>query len=183
MHALAVTGAYHERRGEHREAQQAAWRQVTLEPWREEAHRDLMRLLASAGERSAALAQYEACRRSLMAELQVEPTAETTQLARDIRTGASEAGREPRLPPLPLPATGFVGREDELADLAEILAHADGRLVTLTGPGGIGKTRLSLAVAAAMRDRFPDGVVFVALAAVSQPSQVIPAIFQALGLR
>ena len=182
MQALAITGAYHERRGERREAQQLAWRQVTLEPWREEAHRDLMRLLASAGERNAALAQYEACRRSLMSELQVEPTAETVQLARDIRTGAWEAGREPPLPPLPLPGTRFIGREDELTHLAEILASADGRLVTLTGPGGIGKTRLALELADRHRGLYADGVAFVACEALDDCTAVMPAIVEALRL-
>jgi predicted ATPase len=68
---------------------------------------------------------------------------------------------------LPRPPTPLVGREEELAELAAVLASPEVRLVTLTGPGGTGKTRLGIAVAELTRDRFPDGVYFVPLAAVT----------------
>ncbi len=81
---------------------------------------------------------------------------------------------------LPTQLTSFVGRERELAEVRELLeAH---RLVTLTGPGGTGKTRLSLQVAADAMDRFPDGVHFVALAPIRELELVLPTIGQVLGL-
>jgi predicted ATPase/class 3 adenylate cyclase len=81
---------------------------------------------------------------------------------------------------LPEQLTGFVGRERELSDASELLASS--RLVTLTGPGGTGKTRLSLQVAADATDAFPDGVWFVALSGVKDPAMVIPSIIHTMGV-
>jgi predicted ATPase/class 3 adenylate cyclase len=84
---------------------------------------------------------------------------------------------------LPTVPTSFVGRGGELAALAGLLEEPDVRLVTLTGPGGTGKTRLALEAGRALAGAFPDGVVFVALAAVTDPAMVGPAVVEALGLR
>lgn len=81
---------------------------------------------------------------------------------------------------LPTQLTTFVGRERELKEATELLGST--RLLTLTGPGGTGKTRLSLQVAAATAERFPDGVWFIALDAVRDPEMVAPAIARTLGL-
>lgn len=81
---------------------------------------------------------------------------------------------------LPEQLTGFIGRERELGDVRALLERA--RLVTLTGPGGTGKTRLSLQVAADVTDAFPDGVWFVALATITDPAVVVPAITHAMGV-
>ena len=81
---------------------------------------------------------------------------------------------------LPLQLTSFLGRQREIAEGRQLLI--DGRLLTLTGPGGTGKTRLSLQIAADATDRFPDGIYFVPLGAISQADLVLPTIAQALGL-
>ncbi|MFT4041115.1 MAG: NB-ARC domain-containing protein, partial [Thermomicrobiales bacterium] len=85
-------------------------------------------------------------------------------------------------PGLPGMRSSFIGRESALEELQGVLADPAERLVTLVGPGGIGKTRLAIAAAAAAPGRFPDGAVFVPLETVSDPALVLPAIAQALGL-
>jgi predicted ATPase/DNA-binding SARP family transcriptional activator/Tfp pilus assembly protein PilF len=186
LHREAVEALYHlanyyERRGDYERARHYAWRQVELEPWREEAHRQLMRLLALDGQRSTALAQYETCRRVLAGELGVGPTAETVTLYERIQAGEDFTPSAPlyNLPPAPTP---FVGREEELAELAELLANPDCRLVTLLGAGGIGKTRLALQVAADQVGAFAHGVYFVPLASVSSPEFILPTMANVLNL-
>ena len=86
-------------------------------------------------------------------------------------------------PPLPRPPTSLVGREREVAELCALLELAEVRLVTLTGPGGVGKTRLALRVAEELAGAFDDGVVFIGLAQILDPAQVVPAIAHGLGVR
>ena len=112
-------------------------------------------------------------------------------------SGTVSSGRRPglsRAPPsrgveagyvsrLPAPSTRLIGREHVLAAVRERLLADAARLVTLTGPGGTGKTRLAVEVASQSAEDFPDGVVFVDLAPLSQPDHVVPAVARALGLR
>jgi predicted ATPase/DNA-binding CsgD family transcriptional regulator/tetratricopeptide (TPR) repeat protein len=93
------------------------------------------------------------------------------------------AARDGSGPRLPAPLTSFVGRERVVATLIDMLLRADVRLLTLTGPGGVGKTRLALQVASALAARFPDGVGFVGLAPLATPDLVVPAVAQVLGVR
>ena len=82
--------------------------------------------------------------------------------------------------PLPVPATALLGRDDEVADLAAQLADGRTRVLTLTGVGGVGKSRLAIEVAGRVAAAFPDGVAWVPLAAVSDPSLVVPAVGRAV---
>jgi len=84
---------------------------------------------------------------------------------------------------LPAPMTTFVGRRRQLAEVRQTLARPEVRLLTLSGPGGTGKTRLGLEVAREVLDEFPDGVFFVPLASLRDPSLVLPTVAQTLGLR
>jgi len=156
---------------------EVARRMLELEPLQEEAHRALMWFLVTAGQRSAALAQYETCRYVLREDLAVEPSAATVALREEIaraggftELGRGSPARRPVVAPdpnLPRPLTTLVGRERELARLHELLDDPACRLVTLVGPGGIGKTRLALEVAGHATARHRDGVVFVSLVGVS----------------
>ncbi len=173
LHGLARHYAF---RGKYRQAQQFARRQVELEPYREEAHRQLMRILARSGQRSAALAQYRACAEILSAELGVEPDRETRALYHRIRSAREHSPHN-----LPARRAAFIGRQRELMRLAEYLAHPDYRLVTITGIGGVGKTRLALEAAREHIGIYPDGLYFVPLSGVSRPEYLPATIADAAG--
>ena len=158
---------------------------LRLDPLMEEAHRQLMRLLTFSGQRSAALAQYEACRDLLAEELGAEPEPETVALYEEILAGDLTAPTGTAAPPphnLPLQLTSFVGRESELAEFERLLGDPNVRLVTVVGAGGMGKTRLALEAAAAQLDRFKHGVFFVSLAPLRSLEGIVPTIADALGL-
>lgn len=153
MVILNSLAAYHEQQGEYEKAQTRAQQMVEIEPWIEEAHQQLMRVLALGGQRSAALAQYEVCRRVLAKELDVEPSKETTALYEAIREEKLDAVSI--LPSLKTtgiqisPASAqrdiFVGRETELEKLNSFLEktlEGNGRVVFVTGSLGSGKTAL-----------------------------------------
>jgi DNA-binding SARP family transcriptional activator/predicted ATPase len=167
FHQLATC---HNQRGEYRQARHYARRQVELEPWREEAHRQLMLALAMSGQRSSALSQYENCRAILGDELGVEPDSETVVLYERIRDGDLQRSQAPPHN-LPAPLTRFIGREDELDEIHEQLNRPDCRWMSLVGPGGVGKTRLALAAGAKAMAHFPDGTWFVHLGDVDAEPQ------------
>lgn len=156
----------HTRRGETDEGIACARRLLALEPWSEEAHRALMLLLARSGQLSAALAQYEAYRRTLARELRVEPGPETLALYERLRRPPVAPTRN-----LPIPVNELIGRQEEVATLAGWLADPERRLLTIAGLGGSGKSRLALEVARLAADPvaapdehpFADGVHLVPL--------------------
>jgi DNA-binding SARP family transcriptional activator/predicted ATPase len=175
LHRLAAS---YEQRGQYEQAQSCAWRQVELEPWDEAAHGQLMRTLALSGQRSAALAQYETCRRLLAEELGVEPAAETTRLYEQIRDGELKApvpfpARPPALAaeaptfldeeePIEVERPIFVARERELAQLDGFLDLAlagQGRVVFVTGEAGSGKTALVQEFTRCAQDAHADLIV------------------------
>ena len=137
--AATQLAAYYERRGDYAAAERSARRQIEMEPWREEAHQQLMRLLAYQGRRGDALRQYERLATLLEDELGVEPLPASQKLRRQIAAAADI--RQHNLPPRD---ESFVGRASELATINEHLADPERHLVTLTGPGGGGKTALAL---------------------------------------
>src|SRR5712691_9155769 len=94
-----------------------------------------------------------------------------------------ERSANARLRNLPGQLTPLLGREQEVPALRQLLNQEHVRLLTLTGPGGVGKTRLGLQVASDLHDDFANGVCFVPLAPISEPDLVVPTIAQTLGLR
>jgi predicted ATPase/DNA-binding SARP family transcriptional activator len=185
LEALARLAGFYERDGDLRQAERYARRLLELDALREDAHRQLMRLLNGQGQRAEALAQYQACRRVLRDELGVEPDPETLLLYQRIQAGA-------HLEPvtqgaaathnLPESLTPFFGREEELAHIAARLRAGDYRLLSIVGSGGIGKSRLALQAARENLHLFPDGAYFVPLAPVRAAGEVPAAIAAALGL-
>jgi DNA-binding SARP family transcriptional activator len=138
-----------------------ARRWVELDPLCEEAHRRTMALLARVGQRAGALVQFERCRELLHAELGIAPEPETIALYEELKQSAAQPRPRSTQSPgaaLPLPPTRLVGREPELAELGALLSETGNRLITLAGPGGVGKTRLALHAALAAASLFSDGV-------------------------
>ena len=186
MNALYRLAEFYERRGDTTQAYRFAVRQIDLDPWSEEAYRQVMRALAISGQRSAALAQYETCRRILSLELNVEPGAETQALFEAIKAGRPPHSEGPpsilRLCNPAAESDALIGRESELDELAKLLERPSCRLVTLTGPGGIGKTRLALQAAADQDGAFPHGVYCVPLSGLDSGEYLESAIAEALGI-
>lgn len=175
VHRLMVA---HASRCEFSKAIEYGNRLLVFDPWREEIHQQLMLLQARNGQRSTALAQYQSCRSMLRKEFQAEPSAETTALYERIKQSMQKARSN-----LPAHVTGFVGRETEINDLRCLLAAPEVRLLTILGPGGIGKTRLGQEVAALCEAMFLEGVWFISLE-IEQPArseQLMLAVANTLG--
>jgi predicted ATPase/DNA-binding SARP family transcriptional activator len=209
--ALQSLVSWQRESGAYGAALEHARRWLQLDGLHEAAQREVMRLYAWSGQHAAALRQYQECVRLLDAELGAEPEPETTALYEQIRsrTFAGQADGRPetgdqetrdrrqetgdasivsdhpltRSPTHNLPhTTGFVGRQRELADIIRRLTDPACRLLTLVGPGGIGKTRLALQVAQTLaqgwvgEEALADGVLFVPLAAVDTLSGLVSAL-------
>ncbi|MGW2728039.1 BTAD domain-containing putative transcriptional regulator [Streptomyces sp. NPDC001494] len=157
---------------------------VARDPLDEPGQRALMRTLAESGRRGEALAAYERLRDTLGRDTGADPDPQTRRLYRALLAGSVEQdertgdGRRARLP---TPATELVGREREIAEARRLLGRSG--LLTLTGAGGCGKTRLALAVADRGGDGFRDGAWFVDLSALTEPDLVPEAVAAVLGLQ
>ena len=198
LQTLTTLAGHYGRQRHYTPAIDYTMRLLAMDPWREEAYRELMLLLALSGQRSAALAQYERCRRILNEELGVEPAGETTALYEQIRnnevtepalsrspgeqgdkTTLASTGAAPLLPRSPAPLhnlpaqlTAFVGRDTEVAEVITRLKEPAVRLLTLVGPGGVGKTRLALQAghhllsAGEAGQLFPHGIYFASMTGI-----------------
>ena len=179
--------------GEHSQAVDIASVVTTADPFHEGAHRTLMTAMAASGRRYEALAVFDRLREALATEYAADPEPATRRLYRDLLT---HGGAEPQTPPptgvaatgravtrvpsrppagvresLRPEQTSFVGRRRELAEINQALGRT--RLLTLTGPGGAGKTRLAYEAAARLAGSYPDGVHVVELASLSR-SELVP---------
>jgi predicted ATPase/DNA-binding SARP family transcriptional activator/DNA-binding CsgD family transcriptional regulator len=181
----------YEGRGEYERGIEALNMLVAEEHTNQEAHTGLMRLHALAGRQAEALAQYERFEKVLSRELGVEPNASSRALMGEILAGRFPPPKKSAGPPtgedidtprhnLPVSRTSFVGREREMVEIKRTLAMT--RLLTLTGTGGCGKTRLALEVAEDLVGAYPDGVWLVELAPLSEGELVPQAMAEVLGV-
>jgi predicted ATPase/DNA-binding SARP family transcriptional activator len=157
---------------------------VELHPFREGLWRQLLTALYRTGRQAEALEAYRRARRALRDELGIEPSPELRELHQAIlRQDPALAAPLRRVQPsLPTPAHALIGRRLELAAVVGLLRRDDVRLLTLTGPGGIGKTRLALAAAHEIAAEHPDGAFLVDLSRVRDPALVPSAVAEAVGL-
>lgn len=189
-----------EQQGEYQTAIQYTRRYQQQDPLDETAVIRLMRLLAHNGDRAGVHRAYETCAATLQRELGILPGRETQTAYAQMLHLADETGEERQMagetavPVIPATtrtaphqswrltpqSTPFIGRNDELARLAQLLADPQCRLVTVVGPGGVGKTRLALQAATGHVTIFAQGAAFVALTAVSDSSHIPSTIAQSL---
>lgn len=185
---LVELARLYEERGKLGPAIEALQRVTMYEPVNQEVHVGLVRLFALSGRQEAALEHYEQLEKTLHRELGVRPDAVIRRLYEEILSGRLP---RPEVPPevvpdpdthnLPAPRTALIGRERELAETKRLLAMT--RLLTLTGAGGSGKTRLALEIARDLAGAYPDGVWLVELATLSEPELVPQAVATVLGVR
>ncbi len=132
------------------------------------------------------LSHLHAIAAQLTAQEEASPAKSVPALENEARSSHAEVPGEPgsgRLHLLPVQLTSFVGREQEIAIASQLLLRDDVRLLTLTGPGGVGKTRLALEVAAQVQEQFRTGICFVSLASISEADLVVATIAQTLGVK
>jgi predicted ATPase/DNA-binding SARP family transcriptional activator len=178
----------HEAEGDLARAIETLQRVVAQDPAHEDAHTCLMRLYACSGQRYQALQQYRQLEATLASELDAEPGPALQQIYEELvdhRVLLSTPDAPTPSPSihrhnLPAPVTTFVGREREIGEVIRLLSRT--RLLTLTGPGGCGKTRLAQEVAARLVADYPDGAWLVELAALADPELVPQALAAVLGL-
>lgn len=167
-------------KSDYAQAIQYAQKALQYDPANERAHQHLMFCHMAQGDRSAALQQYETCQQALWEVLAVEPATATVALYEWIKQ--APAGPKPfeaQITNLPIPLTSFIGRREETAELKRLLLEA--RLLTLTGTGGSGKTRLAIQVATDLLDAFEDGVWWVDFSTLSEGALLPQAIAKTLG--
>ncbi|MBC8162263.1 MAG: AAA family ATPase [Roseiflexaceae bacterium] len=184
--------------GDYPSAISAAQQYLAVDELAEDMHRRLIWLYSSSGDRTAALRQFERCVLVLERELGVCPLAETRKIYEDARDGTLDQAEPTSRPTytadrpqqssrtlpfvLPSPPSAIIGREEHVLAILALLRQNAVHLLTLTGPGGSGKTRLAIEVAAHLRKQFDEQVVFVALAPIRNPDSIAEAIAQACAI-
>ncbi len=155
---------------------------TTLEPLMESAHRQLMQAYFENGEIPLALRQFEICRQTLSEELSVTPTEKTLTLYSYIVGHQSSKEHGSRIPHnLPNFTTPFIGQNGKIRELVEILSNPDLRHLSLSGPGGYGKSRLAIHLAKKVMRRFPDGAFWVPLGSLEKSSELPQAVAESIG--
>ncbi|HEU4752797.1 MAG TPA: BTAD domain-containing putative transcriptional regulator, partial [Armatimonadota bacterium] len=188
LDALTELARLAERDGRTEAALAHTRRAVALDPIREETHREMMRLLGGLGRVPEALRQYRDMEEILRRELEIHPSAVSRELAEALRSGRVSTLHtdhrppppEPTAPRLPAYWTSFLGRAEEMDALREALRPGEARVVTLTGPGGSGKTRLAREAAQAVAEWYSGAAWFVALADLADAERLPGAIARSI---
>jgi predicted ATPase/DNA-binding SARP family transcriptional activator len=167
--------------GRHAQVTGELERLVAEHPVRERLWRLLVLALYRDERQADALAAYRRARTMLAGELGLEPGEELRRLEQAVLRQEVPEARRPSRHNFPAPLTSFLGRDHDLARMDRLLGEA--RLITLTGPGGAGKTRLAVEVGTLAVDAFADGVWMAELAGITDPEQVAAQVMQALGVR
>jgi len=165
--------------GGYRRTISVAQKIISIDPLNEQAYQHLIFCYGALGNRIEALKSYEECARRFRDQFGMEPSEATVALIEQVKTSDTSALKEIKSN-LPMPLTSFIGREQELKALSTMFTRT--RLLTLTGVGGCGKTRLAIAFAKQVSDQFKDGVWWVELASLQEETQVPQAIKRTLGL-
>ncbi|MBN1266456.1 MAG: tetratricopeptide repeat protein [Anaerolineales bacterium] len=178
---------YYQRRGQNTQMLQTAETLLELAPWDEQTRRLLMILYAQSGQKRTALSVYHSGKKYLKESLDLDPSTETVQLFEKLRGNDLEDLPVEDLPPaatnLMPESTPFIGREKQLDDLSSLLSRDGVRLVTILGPGGVGKTRLADQLAREQVGQYQDGVYFIPLDAIETPERILPLIAQHLEIQ
>ncbi|MBX3001181.1 MAG: tetratricopeptide repeat protein [Caldilineaceae bacterium] len=192
LDALGKLTLFHLRRHDYKPALTYARAQLEIDALCEQAHYQIMQIHVAQGDQTSALRQFARCRAVLRDELGVEPSMEIRELHQQILTTPINAvdlpvyratvDTHPSQSPLPVYLTPFVGRQDEISLLSERISSGDYRLITLSGAGGMGKTRLAVEAARLQSEHFGDGVYFVPFASVENTAAVVDTLAAALGI-
>jgi predicted ATPase/DNA-binding SARP family transcriptional activator len=177
--------------GRHAEAVGELEQLIAEHPLRERPRTQLMLALYRSGRQAEALQGFQDARTTLVEELGLEPSPALQALERQILNHDPGLLLATALPPvknlsetnLPIPATPFLSREKEVGEVMDLLSREHVRLVTLTGPGGTGKTRLAVQAAGLVADAYPNGVWWVPLTPLRDPELVLPTAARALGAK
>ena len=179
--ALESIAECHSQLQQYRRALDFCERALQIDPLKESLYQNKMRYHYYAGEPHQALQTYQQCADILDSELGLRPSDETRELYESLKNHSVT------LPPknipnnLPFQLTSFIGREDDISELSDQLSHA--RLITLSGVGGTGKTRLSVQLGSELIQSFEDGVWFVGLGDIDAPDFVEKHVATTLGLQ
>jgi len=178
---------YYQRREQNPQVLQSAEKLLELAPWDEHTRRLLMILYAQSGQKRTALSIFHSGKKYLKETLDLDPSGETLELFEQLRSGSVENVHYHDLPHaetnLVAESRPFIGREQQLDDLSNFLTRSNIRLVTILGPGGVGKTRLADQLAREQVGLYRDGVYFIPLEAVESPERILPLIAKHLEIQ
>jgi DNA-binding SARP family transcriptional activator/predicted ATPase/predicted negative regulator of RcsB-dependent stress response len=186
VEGLVMLSQYYQNRAEYNLARQTVQKILQIAPWNESAHLMMMRLFAMDGQWSAFENQYHSLRQFLKEQIGVEPAQDTILFYEEVRKQRSKSALFPQESTqksnLPGSEANFVGRELELDDITNLLVDPACRLITLHGPGGIGKTSLAMEIACQQVGIYQDGVFFISLTGAHSNEEFIASLIEAIAV-